>query len=133
MLLGFSPKFGALIHTIPGPVIGGTLPLLGSGYRVGHGDTIILESCVDNPPEGMTSKDIRNMSEDELLDMDFFLKEVLTSAMTALRYKADKSVLEEIIGKAKAMDLTGYSAENVALFNAHPPAPPGPPPEYPLS
>ena len=45
-------------------------------------------------------------------------KEVLTSAMTALRYKADKSVLEEIIGKAKAMDLTGYSAENVALFNA---------------
>lgn len=23
MLLGFSPKFGALIHTIPGPVIGG--------------------------------------------------------------------------------------------------------------
>ena len=44
-------------------------------------------------------------------------KEVLTSAMTALRYKADKSVLEEIIGKAKAMDLTGYSAENVALFN----------------
>jgi putative pyrimidine permease RutG len=23
MLLGFSPKFGALIHTIPAPVIGG--------------------------------------------------------------------------------------------------------------
>ena len=45
-------------------------------------------------------------------------KAVLTTAMTGLRYKADKSVLEEIIGKAKAMDLTGYSAENVALFNA---------------
>ena len=30
---------------------------------------------MDNPPEGMTSKDIRNMSEDELLDMDFFLNE----------------------------------------------------------
>ena len=26
-------------------MIGGTLPLLGSGYRVGQGDTIILESC----------------------------------------------------------------------------------------
>ncbi len=26
-------------------MIGGTLPLLHSGYRVGHGDTIILESC----------------------------------------------------------------------------------------
>ena len=30
---------------------------------------------IDNPPEGMTSKDIRLMSEDELLDMDYFLNE----------------------------------------------------------
>lgn len=29
----------------PTIMIGGTLPLLGSGYRVGKGDTIILESC----------------------------------------------------------------------------------------
>ena len=29
----------------PSVMIGGTLPLLGSGHRVGHGDTIILESC----------------------------------------------------------------------------------------
>ena len=29
----------------PTVMIGGTLPLLGSGYRVGRGDTIILESC----------------------------------------------------------------------------------------
>lgn len=29
----------------------------------------------DNPPEGLTSEDIRNMSEDELLDMDYFLNE----------------------------------------------------------
>ena len=29
----------------PTVMIGGTLPLLGSGYRVGQGDTIILESC----------------------------------------------------------------------------------------
>ena len=29
----------------PTIMIGGTLPLLGSGYRVGHGDTIVLESC----------------------------------------------------------------------------------------
>lgn len=28
---------------------------------------------MDNPPEGMTSEDIRRMSEDELLDMDYFL------------------------------------------------------------
>ena len=31
--------------TDPTVMIGGTLPLLHSGYRVGHGDTIILESC----------------------------------------------------------------------------------------
>jgi len=29
----------------PTVMIGGTLPLLGSGYRVGRGDTIIMESC----------------------------------------------------------------------------------------
>ena len=31
--------------------------------------------CMANPPEGMTSKDIRRMSEEELLDMDYFLNE----------------------------------------------------------
>ncbi len=29
----------------PTVMIGGTLPLIGSGYRVGKGDTILLESC----------------------------------------------------------------------------------------
>ena len=29
----------------PTVMIGGTLPMLGAGHRVGHGDTIILESC----------------------------------------------------------------------------------------
>ena len=28
-----------------------------------------------NPPEGMTSRDIQYMSEDELLDMDYFLND----------------------------------------------------------
>ena len=32
-------------HSDPTVMIGGTLPLLGAGHRVGHGDTIILESC----------------------------------------------------------------------------------------
>ena len=30
---------------------------------------------IENPPEGMTSKDIRRMSEDELLNMDYFLND----------------------------------------------------------
>ena len=35
----------------------------------------LRKKYIDNPPEGMTSKDIRRMSEDELLDMDYFLNE----------------------------------------------------------
>ena len=34
-----------------------------------------LRKYMDNPPEGMTSEDIRRMSEDDLLDMDYFLNE----------------------------------------------------------
>ena len=30
---------------------------------------------IENPPEGMTPEDIRHMSEDDLLDMDYFLNE----------------------------------------------------------
>ena len=35
----------------------------------------LRKKYMDNPPEGLTSKDIRNMSEDERLDMDYFLNE----------------------------------------------------------
>ena len=30
---------------------------------------------MNNPPEGMTVRDIRNMSDDDLLDMDYFLND----------------------------------------------------------
>lgn len=35
----------------------------------------LRQKYMDNPPEGITSMDIRNMSEDELLDMDYFLND----------------------------------------------------------
>lgn len=35
----------------------------------------LRKKYMDNPPEGMTSEDIRRMGEDELLDMDYFLNE----------------------------------------------------------
>lgn len=35
----------------------------------------LRKKYIDNPPEGMTSKDIRNMSDDDLLDMDYFLND----------------------------------------------------------
>ena len=35
----------------------------------------LREKYINNHPEGMTSADIRHMSEEELLDMDYFLNE----------------------------------------------------------
>ena len=35
----------------------------------------LRKKYMDNPPEGMTSADIRHISEEELLDMDYFLNE----------------------------------------------------------
>ncbi|MDE6314574.1 MAG: hypothetical protein K2M46_13345 [Lachnospiraceae bacterium] len=35
----------------------------------------LRKKYMNDPPEGMTSEDIRRMSEDDLLDMDYFLNE----------------------------------------------------------
>ena len=35
----------------------------------------LRKKYIDNPPEGMTSTNIRNISKDEFLDMDYFLNE----------------------------------------------------------
>ena len=35
----------------------------------------LRKKYIENQPEGMTSGDIRHMSEDDLLDMDYFLNE----------------------------------------------------------
>lgn len=35
----------------------------------------LRKKYMENPPEGLTSKDIRLMSEEELLDMDYFLND----------------------------------------------------------
>ena len=35
----------------------------------------LRKKYIKNPPEGMTSEDIRHMSGDDLLDMDYFLNE----------------------------------------------------------
>ena len=35
----------------------------------------LRKKYIENPPEGMASQDIRSMSEDALLDMDYFLNE----------------------------------------------------------
>ena len=35
----------------------------------------IRDKYIKNPPEGMTADDIRHMSEDDMLDMDYFSNE----------------------------------------------------------
>lgn len=35
----------------------------------------LREQYIQNPPEGMTSEEVRDMSDDDLLDMDYFLHE----------------------------------------------------------
>ena len=35
----------------------------------------LRKKYMDDPPEGMSSEDIRHMSEDDLLAMDYFLNE----------------------------------------------------------
>ena len=35
----------------------------------------IRNKYITNPPDGMTADDIRHMSEEDLLDMDYFLNE----------------------------------------------------------
>ena len=35
----------------------------------------LRSKSINDPPEGMTVMDIRNMSDDDLLDMDYFLND----------------------------------------------------------
>ncbi len=42
--------------------------------------------------------------------------DALLDAILAQRYKADKSILEDLIGKAEGINLEGYTAESVATF-----------------
>ena len=60
-------------------------------------------------------KTLADASDSMQYEMDK-VSEVLLEAILAQRYKADKSILEDLIGKAEGMDLTGYTAESVATF-----------------
>ncbi|HIQ60092.1 MAG TPA: alpha-L-fucosidase [Candidatus Enterenecus faecium] len=42
--------------------------------------------------------------------------QALLDAILAQRFKANKDILEDLIGKAEGIDLTGYTAESVATF-----------------
>ena len=44
--------------------------------------------------------------------------QALLNAILAQRFKADKSILEDLIGQAKSINLEGYTAESVATFRS---------------
>ncbi|MGI6501304.1 MAG: hypothetical protein ACOX1S_10585 [Anaerostipes sp.] len=44
-------------------------------YTMSKHSEELRKKYMKHPPEGMSTKDIKNMNEDDLLDMDYFLHE----------------------------------------------------------
>ena len=63
----------------------------------------VAEKVLDNASDTMQGE--MDEAADALLD-----------AILAQRYKADKSILEDLIGQAEGINLEGYTAESVAAF-----------------
>ena len=62
-----------------------------------------------------TAKDV--MADGDAMDEDVQpAAEALLNAILAQRFKADKTILEDLITKAEDINLEGYTAESVATF-----------------
>ena len=104
------------------------------GLGLVQGDKTMLEQLI-NKADGMIPDEDKYMPDhwQELVDALAAAKDVaadgdameediqpvaqaLLNAILAQRFKADKSILEDLIGEAKGIDLTGYTAESVATF-----------------
>lgn len=46
----------------------------GGSFMANHAEEL-RKKYIKNPPDGLTAKEIKNMSDEQLLDMDFFLNE----------------------------------------------------------
>ena len=57
----------------------------------------------------------QTLSEDDQAKVDE-AADALLDAILAQRFKADKSILDDLINKAEGIDLDGYTAESVATF-----------------
>ena len=104
------------------------------GLGLVQGDKTLLEQLITKA-DGMMANADKYMADhwQELVDALAKAKDVyadgdameedvqpaaqaLLNAILAQRFKADKSILEDLIGQAEGMDLTGYTAESVATF-----------------
>ena len=59
------------------------------------------------------------LADENAMDSDIQpVVDTLLNAILAQRFKADKSILEDLIGKAENINLEGYTAESVAAFRS---------------
>ncbi len=108
----------------PTVMIGGNLPLLGSGYRIGHGDTIVLESCeycnsfLSFRP---TVAVVLNVEEDH---MDFFhdLEEIKRSFRTFARLVPEQGAVIANADDANTMDALQNLGRRMITFGLERPA-----------
>ena len=108
----------------PTVMIGGNLPLLGSGYRIGHGDTIVLESCeycnsfLSFRP---TVAVVLNVEEDH---MDFFhdLEEIKRSFRTFARLVPPEGAVIANADDANTMDALQNLGRRMITFGLERPA-----------
>ena len=86
------------------------------------GDMIDLTQYVEEGQAEFTEALVK--AKEVLADGDAFQEDVdsawnaLVDAISNLRLKADKSVLEDLISQAGNLDLTGYTEESVSVFRA---------------
>ena len=104
------------------------------GLGLTQGDKTMLEQLI-NKAEGMIPNEDKYMADhwQELVDALAAAKDVmadgdameediqpvaeaLLNAILAQRFKADKSILEDLVNKAEGINLDGYTAESVATF-----------------
>ena len=104
------------------------------GLGLTQGDKTMLEQLI-NKADGMIPDQDKYMpdhwqelvdalaaAKDVMADGDAMegdiqpVAEALLNAILAQRFKADKSILDDLINKAEGMDLSGYTAASVATF-----------------
>ena len=106
------------------------------GLGLVQGDKTMLEQLI-NKADGMIPDEDKYMpdhwqelvnalaaAKDVMADGDAMeediqpVAEALLNAILAQRFKADKSILEDLVNKAEGMDLSSYTAESVAVFRS---------------
>ena len=71
----------------------------------------LRKKYMDNPPDGYSKKDVSKMSDDELLDMDYFLNEDLEDIFGIP--SSNSCILESVQFKCKNCGCLEYIPKNI--------------------